>query len=661
MKKIALILTSIISFFAATECCAQEKSENKASKANFSFAYMSDIHIALGAKAIEDAEACVKDINANPNIAFSVIAGDITEFGSDEEIAMAKSIFDKLEKPYYIVAGNHDAKWSESGCNTFLKEFGYEEFEFDYQGIKFIGTNSGPNMRMAPALLPRESMVWLDSISKTIDPVQPVVFINHYPMDTSMLNYTQVLDMLKTMNTQLIMSGHWHQDRAMVYEGIPAMIGRSTMCTGKEGPGYNIVKVEGSTITFSERIAAGTRNVKGEKVAVKAKTKHPWHTLRMSNGPAFDNTIEYKREDYAINKEYPNVKPVWKRQDNSDIGGGATIVGKYTEGINKESKTRVVYANTAGYVYALSAFDGSVVWSYKAGGKIFSTPAVSGGIVVFGCSDNNVYALDLNSGSLKWKYECGKSVLGSPAIMGGIVYIGASDHCFRALNLKSGKLVWNYDKIRGFIEARAFVDKEQVVIGDWKNSLYSFNPKSGKLQWEWQNRGSRMLSPAAVFPEKAHGKIFIATPERVSYAIDAKTGEQLWRARGGREAVGLSPEKDVYYIKTMLDTVFAYSTTQTIKNAQGKTLPETKWAVSAEYGYEIAPTTITSIAGEGKDGEGLLFIPTDKGNIVALNCKDGSIAWKHKFSMALINYIIPLGNHRILVSAMDGFVGILEY
>ncbi len=658
---ITLALTGLISISSASECAAQEKAENRASKANFSFAYMSDIHIALGAKAIEDAEACVKDINANPNIAFSVIAGDITEFGSDEEIAMAKSIFDKLEKPYYIVAGNHDAKWSESGCNTFLKEFGYEEFEFDYQGIKFIGTNSGPNMRMAPALLPRESMVWLDSISKTIDPVQPVVFINHYPMDTSMLNYTQVLDVLKTMNTQLIMNGHWHQDRAMVYEGIPAMIGRSTMCTGKEGPGYNIVKVEGSTITFSERIAAGTRNVKGEKVAVKAKTKHPWHTLRMSNGPAFDNTIEYKREDYAINKEYPNVKPVWKRQDNSDIGGGATIVGKYSVGIEKESKTRVVYANTAGYVYALSAFDGSVVWSYKAGGKIFSTPAVSGGIVVFGCSDNNVYALDLNSGSLKWKYECGKSVLGSPAIMGGIVYIGASDHCFRALNLKSGKLVWNYDKIRGFIEARAFVDKEQVVIGDWKNSLYSFNPKSGKLQWEWQNRGSRMLSPAAVFPEKAHGKIFIATPERVSYAIDAKTGEQLWRARGGREAVGLSPEKDVYYIKTMLDTVFAYSTTETIKNAQGKTLPKTKWAVSAEYGYEIAPTTITSIAGEGKDGEGLLFIPTDKGNIVALNCKDGSIAWKHKFSMALINYIIPLGNHRILVSAMDGFVGILEY
>ncbi len=674
MLGIAIILIGFIFISTAGNCHARQKKENQASKANFSFAYMSDIHIALEAKAIEDAEACVTDINSNPQIAFSIIAGDITEFGTDEEIALAKSIFDKLEKPYYIVAGNHDAKWSESGCNTFLKIFGYEEFEFDHQGIKFIGTNSGPNMRMAPALLPRESMVWLDSISKAIDPLQPVIFVNHYPMDSSMLNYTQVLDVLKRMNTQLIMNGHWHQNRAMVYEGIPGVIGRSTMCTGKEGPGYNIVKIEGSAITLSERIAAGTKAVKavttgGEKairdknnrIEVKAKSNTPWHTLRMSRGAAFDNTIEYWREDYAINKEYPNVKPVWKRQDNSDIGGGATLVGKYTEGIKKESKTRVVYANTAGYVYALSAFDGSVVWSYKAGGKIFSTPAVSDGIVVFGCSDNNVYALDLNNGNLKWIYECGKSVLGSPAIMGGIVYIGASDHCFRALNLKSGALVWNYNKVKGFIEARAYADKEQVVIGDWANTLYSFNPKSGKLQWEWTKKGSRMLSPAAVFPEKAHGKIFIATPERVSYAIDAKTGGQLWRARGGRESVGLSPQKDVYYIKSMLDTVFAYSTTETVKNAQGKIVPKTKWAVNAGFGYEIAPTPITSIAAEGKDGEGLLFVPTDKGNIVALNCKDGSIAWKHKFSMALINYIVPLGNHRILVSAMDGYVGIIEY
>ena len=626
---------------------------------NFSFAYLSDVHIAQGAKSVEDAEACVADINGNPDIKFSIFAGDITEFGTDEEIALAKSIFDRLDKPYYIVVGNHDAKWSESGCNSFVKAFGYEEFAFDYEGIKFIGTNSGPNMRMAPALLPRESMVWLDSISNTIDKKQPLIFINHYPMDTSMLNYSQVLDVLKSMNTQLIMSGHWHQDRAMVYEGIPGVIGRSTMCTGKEGPGYTIVKVEGSVITFSERIAGGTKAVKGSesKIPVEPKTGSPWFTLRMSRGEAFDSSIEYPRRDYAVNEKYPNVKTLWKRQDKSDIGAGAIFV---------ETVGKVIYTNTAGWVYALDGADGTVVWSYRTEGKVFSTPAVSSGIVVVGSSDGNIYGLDLATGKKRWAYKCGKSVLGSPAIHKGKVFIGASDNCFRALDLKSGKLLWCYDGIKGFIEAKPYADNGQVVIGDWANTLYSFNPSKGKLQWSWSNGGSRMLSPAAGFPVKANGKILFATPERVSYALDAKTGEQLWRARGGRESIGLSPDRNIYYIKTMKDTVFAYSTLETVPEVKGgvetgKVLPKMIWAVNAEYGYEIAPTPVTSIAGEGKDGAGLLFIPTDKGDIIALNCIDGSIAWKHRFSMALINYIQPLGGNRILVSAMDGFVGVLEY
>lgn len=638
----ALALLTIVNLAAV----AQGKKQNITGEPHFTFAYLSDIHIAEGAKSVEDAMACVEDINKNPEIKFSIFAGDITEFGTDKEIALAKSIFDKLKNPYYIVAGNHDAKWSESGCNTFVKEFGYEEFAFDYGGIKFIGTNSGPNMRMAPALLPRESIVWLDSLSKTIDPAQPVFFINHYPMDSSMLNYTQVLDILKRMNTQLIMNGHWHQDRAMVYEGIPGMIGRSSMRTGKEGPGYTVVNVDGSTVTFRERIAAGKADKNGKTIDVKARTKSPWYVLRLSRGLAFDNTVAYPRPDFKANAAYPNVKEVWKIQDNSDIGAGAVMTGK-------GEHASVVYANTAGIIYALSGVTGEVLWKYKTDGKVFSTPAIEGDYVVVGSTDGYVYALDLKNGALKWKYKCQMSVLGSPAIFAGKVYIGASDHCFRALDLKTGKLVWDYCDIKGFIEAKPYVDKQQVVIGDWANTLYSFDPRNGKLQWSWTNHKGRMYSPAAVFPVKANGKIFIATPERVSYAIDAKTGKQLWQARGGRESVGLSPDKSQYYIKTMLDTVFAYSTKATE--------PQIEWATNAGFGYEIAPTPVTSVAGEGKEGAGLLFVPTDKGDIIALNCKDGSIAWKHKLSFALINYIQPLGNHRILVSTMDGFVAVLEY
>ncbi len=614
---------------------------------NFSFAYLSDTHIAVGAESVKQLKQCVDDINENKELSFAIFAGDITEFGSDQELKLAKEIIDGLKIPYYIVAGNHDAKWSESGCNTFVKVFGYEEFDFEKEGIRFIGTNSGPNMRMAPALVPRETMVWLDSLSNAIDPKQPVFFINHFPMDTSVLNYTQVLDVLHKMNTQLILNGHWHTDRAMVYEGIPAVIGRSSMSAGRKGPGYNIIKVEGSSVTFSERIA-------DPKI-----TNHPWHTLRMSKGLPFDSNVKYPRPNFDMNKEYPNVKEIWRRIDNADIGSGAVV-----------SKQYVVYANTQGYIYALNWQDGSVVWSYKANGKIFSTPAIyadgsSNASVIVGCTDNYVYSLNLKDGSLRWKHEFGKSVLGSPAILGNVVYIGGSDNTFRALNAKNGKLVWKNSDIKGFIECKPYVDKQQVVFGDWANTLYSLNPNNGKVQWTWVTKGSRMLSPASVWPVKAGNTIIIATPRRMTYGINANTGQQLWQEKGGRESVGLSPDKKIYYVKTMKDTVLALTAGMVAITALDQPMVHSgvmlKWASDAGYGYDIAPTPITSVPKGGKDDKGLVFIPTDKGNIIALNAVDGSIAWKYKVSIALINYIQPIEDNRLLVSTMDGFVTLIEY
>lgn len=121
MKRILVLF-----FLLAAVGLSAQNSVNKP----FSFAYLSDIHIAEGTSRIDDAITCVNDINSLPQIKFVIIAGDITEFGADEEIQTAKNIFDKLKVPYYIVAGNHDAKWSESGCNTFVKVFGYEGFNF---------------------------------------------------------------------------------------------------------------------------------------------------------------------------------------------------------------------------------------------------------------------------------------------------------------------------------------------------------------------------------------------------------------------------------------------------------------------------------------------------------------------------------------------------
>ncbi|HEU4553775.1 MAG TPA: metallophosphoesterase, partial [Chitinophaga sp.] len=128
-------------------CCLGFIMPVQAQDTLFRFAMVSDTHIG-NETAQEDLERTIADINAQPDLAFVLFSGDITEFGSDEEEALAKSIISRLKKPWYIIPGNHDAKWSESGCNTFLKVFGAATFSFRYKGYWFLGTGCGPNMRM---------------------------------------------------------------------------------------------------------------------------------------------------------------------------------------------------------------------------------------------------------------------------------------------------------------------------------------------------------------------------------------------------------------------------------------------------------------------------------------------------------------------------------
>ena len=682
MKKyfilIALLLCYISSY--SSDYLAEDVGPPQTGKkALVRFAYLADLHVSDVATNVEDLETSVKDINNLKGIDFVILAGDITEFGSDEEILLAKSIVDKLTIPYYIVAGNHDSKWSESGCNTFSKVFGYEHFNFNFNGIQFIGTNSGPNMRMAPALVPRETIVWLDSVTNALPKHIPVVFINHYPLDDAMLNYKTVIDMLKRVNTQVSMCGHGHSNRVMDFEGIPGIMGRSNLrgnytAAKPTHPGYNIVTITTDSITYAVRS--------------NSITHKPWHKqpIKKESPPAMWGPSGKDRVDSP-------ASAVWVYQDDSDIGSAAAF-----------AFNMVFISNTAGVVKALDAADGSVKWSFKTDGKIFSSPEVceKTGLLVVGSSDNHIYCLNAKTGKLKWKVEATKSVLGSPTIHKGIVYIGASDNAFRAIELSSGHLLWVYSQIKGFIEAKPWADDQGVYIGDWANKVYAFNPADGRLLWKWTNNKGRGLSAAAVWPLKANGKLFVVTPERRSHAIDAKTGKELWSARGGRESIGLSPDGNTLYVKTMQDTVLAFSTkdftpaaasspaasspaatspaaanpatvatpksgpataaTTATKPAAAATSPAASqvgkphllWASHTGYGYEIAPSPITT-------ANDLVFIPTDKGNIFVLNAADGTVAWTYRFSIALINYIRPIGNRTLLVTSMDGKVGLIKY
>lgn len=608
------------------------------------FAVVADVHLSSSNPAtVADFKKVIRDLNTQDSLDFVVLAGDITEFGSDAEITLALQCLDSLQQPWYILAGNHDAKWSESGCNTFMQTFGYEQFAFTKNGILFIGTNSGPNMRMAPALLPRESMVWLDSLLQQTPKKQPIVFFNHYPLTDDMSNYFQVISLLKTRNIQCTICGHYHTNQVFEADGIPSVKCRSSLPQGYEGPGYNIVTLrphpDGIQATFQEHIACAAKDG-------SAYTLPAWHHFSFTTDhPAYRTDTTYAGPDFSINDRYPNVTRLWEVQDNSDIGSAAVVANDF-----------VFYANTRGVVKALRLSDGSVCWETPTQGKIYATPAILEDRLYIASTDGALYCLATADGSLVWKYATTKGIVASPTVFDGLVYIGGSDGTFRALDAQHGTLVWEYSSIHGFIEAKPYADAQQVVVGSWGNELYSFHPKTGDLQWIWDNKArGRMYSPAATWPVKTQGKIFFTTPERKGYAVDAQTGKTVWEVTGGRESIGLSVNNEYVYIKTMNDSLFAYETRPQ--------KPVSVWRVQGGFNYEIGPSPITSAwAQQTPQGtEALLFVPTSQGFLYTYRQTDGGLVWAQRLSVGLINYALPLAENRVLVTTLDGKIYLLQY
>lgn len=594
-----------------------------AQKANVIFAHISDTHIG-GSTAAEDLRRTVQEINANDSIQFVILTGDITEFGADEEIRLAKQILDSLNKKWYIIPGNHDSNWSESGANTFKEVFGAETFFFQAEGYTFLGTHSGPNMRMSPGQIPRENIVWLDSILRTLPDDAPVIFANHYPMDSSLNNWYEATDLLKKKNIQLLICGHGHTNKQFNFEGIPAIMGRPNLRAAEETGGYNIVRIENSIAVYT------THSTNTSMYRTWATV--PLEKLREAN-------TNYYRPGYEVNDQYGHITLKWVFRDDSDIGSGASADNK-----------NIYITNTAGYGIALNKTNGRPVWRFQTKGKIYSTPAVSSGVVVIASSDQHIYGLSARDGKELWRLKAGKAVLGSPVIDDNIVYIGASDGIFRAIDVKTGNLHWETPGIQGFVVTTPFLYHNKIYFGSWGREFYCLDKSSGKLLWKWDNgHGNRMFSPAACYPVAVNNRVFIVAPDRFMTVLDAVTGKVIWRKSPSgirvRESMGISADSSLIYVKTMDGNVYGVSTTADSMHIA--------WKSEVMLGYEISPTAIV-------ESNQLVFVPTQSGTVAALHRKSGAVAWKHKVSNALVTGILPVSKREVLVSTMDGKVSLLH-
>ncbi len=609
MKKIFLLLLLITYTLSAQQ---------------FKFAWLTDIHIGYPTSK-NDLIRSVNDINSFDDIDFTIISGDITATGTLPELTEAKNILDSLIKPYYIIPGNHDTKWSESGCTDFNKLWGSDRFVFEYDKFLFIGLHQGPLMRMSDGYFAPEDLRWFDSITDTLsNPNMPIIFITHYPLNESIANWYEMIDRLKKINIKVVLFGHEHKNKFYDFDGIIGVESRSNLSSHNDGGGYNIVTVKNDSMYFDERIPAKNINQLWESIPLKKKLLTPISSK--INSP-----------DYSINQKYPYVKTVWEFYTGYTIGSSAAIDNK-----------SVYVGDAFGNFYSLNLKNGSVNWIFKTNGAIYSTPIIDNQKIVFGSADSSIYCLNTSNGKLIWKYKTDAAVLGCPIIENGIVFIGGSDRTFRAINLETGKLVWDFRGLNGFVETKPAYYNGKIYFGAWDENFYCLNSETGKLLWKWKSdRAGIFYSPAAVWTVVSDGIVFVAAPDRKLTALNAETGNQLWRTGKYevRETLGLSEDGNKLFIRTMNDTILALPVSDKLESPL--------WITNCRFGYDISSAQIVE-----KDNN--IFYATKNGMIYSLNAKNGNINWQHKISNGYINTITPLNNNEIITTGFDGKVTLIK-
>lgn len=523
----------------------------------FKFGFITDTHIG-SPNADRDLEIVVNDINQRPEIKFVVATGDIAEKGLKHELSQAKDILDQLDVPYYIIPGNHDTKWTESGGNKFKELWGDDKFAFEYEDIKFIGINSGILWRGGGGHISSEDLNWLNNILGDTPKEQEIIFMVHHPLNFDIDNWFKVTNLLRDHNIKVVLHGHGHGNKIHDFNGIPAAMGRSSLDRGGSW-GYGLIQNTPDSLIFTE-------------INNKGIARRPWGIIDKRKEltiPQIDST-QFINYDTDI---------IWQKNLNYTVSPSLLV---YEEKIYSATRNGIV-----------SCFDlkGNELWKYETRGTIFSRPAASNNILAVATIEGDLITFNASTG--EFLLTIGHSeALTSQLITIEIdvdgrktigIVTGTENGNLYCYDLFSLNLIWENNNAEAMIETLPLFIDNKLIYGSWDNYLYCINAQNGLLNWRWTENKNFYYSPAAHHPVTDGSKIFVSTPDKFISAVDLLLGTTTWRKNDFEswESIGISRDKSKLLIKSFMNNFYIVSA------KDGKLIRK----IDLQFGLDTMPIT----------------------------------------------------------------------
>ena len=310
-----------------------------------------------------------------------------------------------------------------------------------------------------------------------------------------------------------------------------------------------------------------------------------------------------------------------------------------------------------------------VKWKFHTDGRVFSSPAVAGGVVYAGSSDGNLYAVDLQSGSLKWKFPTNSRVASSPAVDGGVVFFASYDGNFYAVDTATGKKKWSFktagerrfagkhlhgsapiaetmpDPFDFFLSSPTIVNGS-VYFGSGDGNIYALDEADGTLKWKFQTGDVVHASPAI-----ADGTLFIGSWDSYFYALDAATGKEKWRFKTGEDHE-IYNQVGIQSSAAVMDGIVYFGCRDSNLYAVDAATGQQKWVFNNKGSWVIGSPAVQN----GK----VYFATSDTATLYAVDAKSGTAEFSLKYnrwplfsSPAIAGNMLYVGSNEGKLMAVD--------
>jgi outer membrane protein assembly factor BamB len=289
-----------------------------------------------------------------------------------------------------------------------------------------------------------------------------------------------------------------------------------------------------SWISAAPAVAGGTVYVPSVDHSIHAiwantglrRWAHASESWMESSPIVVDNTVYVGSSDhylYSLNARTGARN--WRFQTSGDVIASPG----YSDGM-------IYLASDDDTLYALTPTR-QLVWKHGVNGAIYTAPAVSEGLVVFGVVDNGVatpdsqgdfysynnkvVALDAATGAPRWEYitEPWGFVYSSPATEGGRVYFGTQQGYVRARRLSDGAAVWERRINDQAILGSPAVADGILYVPSYDGNLYMLSAADGSILGQYATGALIHSSPAV-----ANGKLYFGGADGYLYCLDIVNG-----------------------------------------------------------------------------------------------------------------------------------------